>query len=114
MHDIPKRLAAVLLEIEAVLRSNGRWETAAPPVTALASSEPFCVDTLRFEQWLQWIFLPRMQHILEHQQPLPASSAIAAYAEECLLLDDPQMCELLALIRRFDQLIAIEARSGMH
>ncbi|WP_258876037.1 YqcC family protein, partial [Pseudomonas aeruginosa] len=28
---------------------------------ALASPEPFCVDTLALEQWLQWIFLPRMK-----------------------------------------------------
>jgi uncharacterized protein YqcC (DUF446 family) len=114
MHDIPQRLAGVLFEIEAVLRSSGKWEAAPPSAAALSSLQPFCLDTLSLEQWLQWIMLPRMKDILEHQQPLPRNSAIAAYAEECLHASDPQVLELLALIRRFDELIRIQAGRRTH
>lgn len=48
LHD----LAQCLLEIEAELRRLGWWSEQAPQATALASREPFCVDTLAFEQWL--------------------------------------------------------------
>jgi uncharacterized protein YqcC (DUF446 family) len=51
------------------------------PAEALASVEPFSVDTLDFEQWLQWIFLPRMKMILEQDLPLPNASGIQEMAE---------------------------------
>lgn len=114
MHDIPQRLADVLLEAEALLRISGKWEKKQPPTTSLASSEPFCLDTLNFEQWLQWILLPRMKQILEHRKPLPTRSAITEYAEECLQKSDPRMVKLLALIKRFDDLITIQAGQKLH
>ena len=61
------RLPAVaqqLLLIERELRTLDMWSVEPPVPEALASVEPFCVDTLRFEQWLQWIFLPRMKAIV--------------------------------------------------
>jgi uncharacterized protein YqcC (DUF446 family) len=114
MHDIPQRIADVILEVEANLRTIGRWEKTSPPVTALASSQPFCIDTLKFEQWLQWIFLPRMKDILEQQQPLPSSSGIYAYAEDYFSKKDPRMSRLLKLIKRFDDLITIQSSAKRH
>jgi uncharacterized protein YqcC (DUF446 family) len=114
MNDIPGQIADVLLEIEAELRISGKWQQNQPPMSALASAEPFCVDTLRFEQWLQWVFLPRMRQILEQQQPLPVKSGIYAYAEEALPGDAPSTSRLLALIRRFDDLIAVQSRALGH
>lgn len=114
MHDIPNRIADVLLEVEANLRSSGRWDPDRPPETALGSTEPFCLDTLRFEQWLQWIFLPRMKQILENRRPLPAKSAIFTYAQEYLFKTDPLSSNLLKLIKRFDDLITIQAGARAH
>jgi uncharacterized protein YqcC (DUF446 family) len=114
MHDIPDRIADVLLEVEANLRNSGRWDPDRPPKAALDSSEPFCLDTLRFEQWLQWVFLPRMKQILEYRRPLPAKSAIFTYAQEYLRKTDPLSSNLLSLIKRFDDLIAIQAGARAH
>jgi uncharacterized protein YqcC (DUF446 family) len=114
MHDIPNRIADILLEVEATLRTSGKWDACQPPQEALASPEPFCLDTLRFEQWLQWIFLPRMKQILEHRQPLPRKSGIFAYAEGALDKDDLPAASLLAVIKRFDDLIAIQAGARPH
>lgn len=113
MHDIPGRIADVLLEMEANLRSRGQWESEPPHDSDLSSPEPFCFDTLRFEQWLQWVFLPRMKHILERQQPLPASSGIYVYAHECLPRTGAAAA-LLTLIKRFDDLIAIQSGARLH
>jgi uncharacterized protein YqcC (DUF446 family) len=114
MHDIPNRIADVLLEVEANLRNSGRWDRARPPGTALVSTQPFCLDTLQFEQWLQWVFLPRMKHILEQRRPLPAKSGIFAYAQEYLCKKDPLSNNLLSLIKRFDDLITIQAGARTH
>ncbi len=114
MHDIPNRIADVLLEVEANLRSSGRWDPGRPPEAALGSQQPFCLDTLRFEQWLQWIFLPRMKQILENSRPLPTKSGIFAYAQDYLCNNDPPSNNLLNLIKRFDDLITIQAGARAH
>jgi len=114
MHDIPNRIADVLLEVEATLRINGKWDESSPDSNALASKQPFCMDTLEFEQWLQWIFLPRMKTTLEEIKPLPAKSSIFVYAHECLHKNDPSTGSLLKLIKTFDDLIKIQSSAQLH
>jgi uncharacterized protein YqcC (DUF446 family) len=114
MHDIPSRIADVLFEIESILRAHGRWDSNQPAVAELSSREPFCLDTLRFEQWLQWIFLPRMKQILEHGKPLPRKSGIHVYAQEYLQKKDPPTTRLLMHIKRFDDLITIQSGVRRH
>ena len=114
MHDILNRIADVLLEVEATLRSNGLWDACAPACSALNSTQPFCLDTLRFEQWLQWVFLPRMRHTLENAGPLPVKSGIFVYAREYLRKNDPSTNSLLTLMKRFDDLISIQSGVARH
>ncbi|MCQ3971707.1 YqcC family protein, partial [Klebsiella pneumoniae] len=45
-------IAQQLLLIERELRTLDLWSVEPPAPEDLASVEPFCVDTLRFEQWL--------------------------------------------------------------
>ncbi len=114
MHDIPNRIADILLEVEATLRSSGLWDTSRPAHSALNSRQPFCLDTLKFEQWLQWVFLPRMKHTLENTGPLPEKSGIFVYASEYLRKSDPATNSLLTLIKRFDELIRIQSGRYRH
>ena len=114
MHDIHQRIGDVLLELEAEMRSLGWWEETKPPASALTSQQPFCLDQLAFEQWLQWVFLPRMKTILEAGEPLPGQSAIFVYAEECLRHHGSRPAHLLALIKRFDELVTLQAMQKRH
>ena len=75
-------IAEVLIDIEAQLRQLGLWDKIPPSTEALASTEPFCVDTLTLPQWLQFIFLPTIYRLLEEEQPLPGRCSIAPMAEE--------------------------------
>lgn len=98
-------LAEQLLLIERELRVTGMWGAAPPSQQALASCEPFCVDTLSFEEWLQWIFLPRMKAILEHDQALPSVSGILVMAELTYRDRQPFARGLLEALGAFDRLI---------
>ncbi|MCW3150714.1 YqcC family protein [Stutzerimonas stutzeri] len=97
-------VAQQLLLIERELRLLGLWASEPPPAEALASREPFCVDTLQFEEWLQWVFLPRMKTILEGDQSLPRVSGIHAMAE--VVYCERSVGALLAALQGFDRLIA--------
>ncbi|CAM3096807.1 pseudouridine synthase [Pseudomonas floridensis] len=100
-HDIAEQL----LLIERELRALGWWETTPPSEEALSSQEPFCVDTLEFAQWLQWIFLPRMKIILERDLPLPNASGILEMAEMAYAGKLNETRLLQQSLARFDQLI---------
>ncbi|AHL76641.1 pseudouridine synthase [Stutzerimonas stutzeri] len=99
-------LADQLLLIERELRVHDLWASSPPDAQALASQEPFCVDTLSFEQWLQWIFLPRMKTILERGEALPTVSGILAMAEVVYRGRSQQMAGLLRALETFDVLIS--------
>lgn len=98
-------LAEHLLLIERELRVLGWWQEQAPSAAALASQEPFCVDTLTFEQWLQWIFLPRMKQLLEADAALPLVSGIQPMAEMVYREQSGVARRLLELLGEFDRLL---------
>lgn len=79
--DTRVRLQTLLNNLEQELQQLNWWELHAPSLQALQSQQPFCVDTLNFSQWLQWVFVPRMHAIISTNQPLPGQCAIHAMAE---------------------------------
>jgi len=82
MKSIYSEVAEQLLLLEAELRRLQLWAATPPAAEALASTQPFCVDTLTLPQWLQFIFLPRMRQLIEAEHPLPSECGIAPIAEE--------------------------------
>lgn len=99
-------LAEQLLLIERELRLLGFWAATPPSAEALASEQPFCVDTLDFAEWLQWIFLPRMKGIIESDQALPSVSGILSMAEVVYRERLAEVGRLLALLGEFDRLVS--------
>lgn len=79
------QIASLLIDIEAELRRLQQWQHVAPSAEALASVEPFCVDTLTFAQWLQFIFLPRMHAMVAARLLPPGRCEIKPMAEEYFL-----------------------------
>jgi uncharacterized protein YqcC (DUF446 family) len=75
-------IASLLIDIEAELRRLQQWDAQPPSAEALASTEPFCVDTLSFPQWLQFIFLPRMHVLAASEQLPPGRCEITPLAEQ--------------------------------
>lgn len=99
-------LADALLELEMALRSVGLWSALPPDPELLASQAPFCVDTLAFEEWLQWLFIPRMADILEAGRPMPGRFQIAPMAEEAFGYLGRRGAPLVAVLIRIDRLAA--------
>lgn len=102
-------IADHLLLIERELQVQGWWTEVAPSPQALASTVPFAVDSMSFEQWLQWIFVPRMRHIIEHGHPLPNASGILVMAETEFASRPHESRELRRLLAAFDRLISADA-----
>lgn len=75
-------LADQLDAIERYLKAHQLWSSETPAPAALASTEPFAVDTLSFEQWLQFLFLPKVRQYLLQHDCLPPGMSIAPMAKE--------------------------------
>ena len=105
-------VAEVLIDIEAQLRQLGQWDKVPPSSEALASDQPFSVDTLTLPQWLQFVFLPRVYAMLEEGQALPGRCGIAPMAEEYFRGTDLPSGQLVAALQRIDQLLSGEAAEG--
>ena len=95
----------LLQQIEITMQQQGLWRAQSPSVQALASTSPFCIDTMSFCEWLQFVFIVKMGALVKQQLPLPQNMAIHPMAEEAfkpLAADTRQLSEL---ILAFDQLL---------
>jgi uncharacterized protein YqcC (DUF446 family) len=98
-------VAALLIDLEAELRRFDHWQAQPLPEAALASAEPFCIDTMTLAQWLQFVFIPRMHALAAAELPLPARCDIAPVAEE-YFGSGAGAQRVIALIRELDTLIS--------
>jgi len=115
LHNIHTALAAELQDIQAEMVALQLWELERPSEAALASTEPFCIDTLSFSQWLQFIFLEKMRAIIDQGGPLPSQSDIAPLAEEYLSQKMAKGKVLIERLQYVDNLISgrIQAKAMM-
>ncbi len=98
-------IAAQLIDLEAALRQLDLWSAAPPSQEALSSEQPFAMDSLEFEEWLQFIFLPTLYEVLESGGSLPERCAIAPMAEETVGKSALPTEALISTLRELDRLI---------
>jgi len=100
-------IAALLIDIEAELRTLGWWDGVQPSIEALSSTMPFAADTLEFYQWVQFIFLPRMHALIDQQLPLPGACGIAPMLEEYSRVSGRNPARLPQLFAQVDGLLSV-------
>ena len=65
MSDQHLSIAQTLRAITAEMQRQSLWQDQPPTAEQLGSKLPFCVDTLTFVQWLQWVMFPRLFVIID-------------------------------------------------
>lgn len=100
-----QHLLHLLQQLSPLMDSLGLWQQEPPSLEALSSQEPFSVDTLRPEQWLQWVFIPKMQALIEQQSQIPKGFSITPYFSECWK-EHTEYGPLLALLASIDEVCA--------
>lgn len=106
--SLQSQVRHILLAIEQSMQDLALWQAAPPQAQAFSSTEPFCIDSMMAEEWLQWVLLPRMTALLDANAPLPTRFDIAPYFEEALKDRQPNCIPLLVLLKRLDLLLNIE------
>lgn len=95
-------LQQLISELVTHMQVSGIWSTEVPEISALQSDKPFCVDTLSFEQWLQFVMVPTFVQMIQDQTALPEQCDIAPMAQE---MWKDQYLEVQMCIKAMDQLI---------
>lgn len=67
-------------EIEVELKRLGRWTANPLPDEAFENMGAFGSNTMSFEQWLQFVLIPRIKEIVIEESDFPAGSNLAPYA----------------------------------
>jgi uncharacterized protein YqcC (DUF446 family)/Tfp pilus assembly protein PilF len=74
--EVRQRLDAVI----AAMTASGAWEVARPADDAFADMGAFGMNTMAFEQWLRFVFVPNVAALIASNGPWPAQSMVAAHA----------------------------------
>ncbi|WP_373293395.1 YqcC family protein [Shewanella hanedai] len=69
-----------LCQLEDELKVHGLWSKEAPSQEAMANTSPFSCEVMSFENWVQFIFIPKMNQLIISKSALPSSISIAPMA----------------------------------
>ncbi len=101
-HEVSQILVEIRIEMQAI----DLWAALPPSDEALSSSQPFCVDTMEFSQWVQWLLIPRLEQMIAREMPLPQNSQIHPMAEEVFKQLEEDTDRLLGLLEQLDSLLS--------
>jgi len=102
--EIYQALSSKADSIEIELKRLGRWSSQMPSDEAFENMGAFGANTMSFEQWLQFVLIPRIREIIEMKSDLPASSHLATYAVR-YFDGDYEADPLRELLHQLDDLI---------
>ena len=78
--DQTEFIQSVFHNIVAEMQMTGVWSVARPNDAAFEEMGAFGLNTMTFEQWLRWVFVPSVESKLATKGPWPNSSDVGAVA----------------------------------
>ncbi|MBI6548932.1 YqcC family protein [Xenorhabdus lircayensis] len=102
--NIEKQILHKLQLIEATMKMVGVWQNHPPKPEAFESTEPFSIDSMSADEWLQWVLIPRVRALIEQKANLPTAFSIAPYFEEVYKEEIERYLPLLEHLRALDNL----------
>lgn len=102
--DLHTLIGAKATEIEEELKRLNRWQSDPLPAEKFENMGAFGSNTMTFEQWLQFILIPRIRQIVKDHDEFPSNSMLATYAVR-VFDGDYEATRLQELLYDIDQLI---------
>jgi uncharacterized protein YqcC (DUF446 family) len=94
--------------VETEMKQAGLWSDTPPEPEKLQITQAFGGDKLSFEQWLQFVFVPRVRDIIATRGQFPAQNQVyqKAYREWRMWGEMPGVDGLLGALGEFDALFS--------
>jgi len=106
----PEYISTLLADLAFELKSLNLWQISQPSTAKLSSSTPFCCDTLAFEQWLQFIFIPKLVEMINQQRSLPSKVSLTPMAEEAFKYLSTSAKPLIDIIQKIDNALTEQGK----
>ena len=101
-----EQVLLALQSLQNALMNRGHWSECEISADALASQQPFCLDTMNFSQWLQFVFLMRMRALCDAEAALPSECGIAPMIEEFAATRGDNVTALKIVLEQLDGLLS--------
>jgi uncharacterized protein YqcC (DUF446 family) len=111
-NELYHRVSAQAEAIEAELKSLGRWDSQPLSPQKFENIGAFGSNTMTFEQWIQFVLIPRIQSIVKDRDGFPDESMLAPYAIR-YFDGDPDADKIHQLLYELDAMINGEESDDM-
>lgn len=101
VHD---ELDQSLRRLEATMKATNLWRMETPDSAAFHSQQPFCVDTMALPQWLRFVFIARLDALVERRAALPARCDVAPALEAYLTQEGMRASDRLLLCQAVEEI----------
>lgn len=101
---VHQELGTALRELEATMKAASLWRMERPEATAFDSVQPFCVDTMTLPQWLRFVFIVRLEVLVERRAPMPAKCEVAPAVEAWLKQEGARPSDRLLMCRVVEEI----------
>jgi uncharacterized protein YqcC (DUF446 family) len=91
-------------EIEAELKLLRRWAMSPLPPEKFENMGAFGCNTMTFEQWLQFVLIPRVRAIIQEKDAFPQGSMLGPYAIR-VFDGDLEIARLHNLLYELDEIV---------
>ncbi|MCK2182465.1 YqcC family protein [Halomonas getboli] len=105
---VHQELGQALRELESTMKASDLWRMERPAPKAFDSTQPFCVDTMSLPQWLRFVFIARLEALVEARAPMPASCDVAPAVDAYLIQEGAKTSQRVLMgkaVERIDQLV---------
>lgn len=102
--DVYQRAGVKADQLESELKRLQRWDAVQLPAEKFENMGAFGSNTMRFEQWLQFILIPTIRDIINTQGQFPEQSMLGTYAIR-VFDGDADADTLFQLLHELDELI---------
>jgi uncharacterized protein YqcC (DUF446 family) len=96
---------AKIAAIETEMKRIGMWQAEPLEPEQYDFRAAFGADTMAFEQWLEFIFIPHVREIIVTRGPFPSESHVAAQAVREFDTSGFDTARLQQLLQEFDDLL---------
>ena len=107
-HDI-NAIVEQINKLEQELKDLNLWggEALRPSDKDLSSTSPFCLDTIEFHQWLEYVLIARFRSMIEADMALPQAMMTHTYAQEKYRGQWSNYRNLIGILQELDKLVTI-------
>lgn len=101
VHD---ELDTALRRLEATMKASDLWRMECPSPEAFDSEQPFCIDTMALPQWLRFVFIARLDAMVEARSPLPAKCEVAPAVDAYLVQEGVRASNRLLVCKAVEEI----------